>query len=250
MGTESYTDLSSGLLDDYDFTVTHAWFGQVEESDSDRTYLRLVGVATIDGEVEDEEHEDRFGIGNGWEVVDEGAAVEHASGKNRFNGSSGIGRFITSIVEAMGDDIGDFAARGDSNEAKSYEGVTFSMKRKNYHFTNTDGEKIEFSLPLATTVVLPDDKPKSKGRGKAAAKPATKTPAKTSGRGRGRGAKKLEGDALRDALVKMASDYDDDAFDQFVNDALEKYPHIEDDDELHADLLDDGDDGIFFAGGE
>ena len=80
---------ASGLLDDYQLTVAEAWFGTDDESEynQDRIYLFLRGEATVDGEVVEEEYRERYSVGNGWEVVDEGRAIEHGSGKNKTRDS-------------------------------------------------------------------------------------------------------------------------------------------------------------------
>jgi len=217
-----------GLLDDYDLQVEAAWFGPDEENDDDRIFLFLQGPAFQDGEEVDEEHRDRYSTGKGWEVVEEGEAVEHGSGRNKFHSAAGVGRLARTTV-GLGDDEAELLGeRGAPWEAKVWQGLTFHMVRREFSFKDSDGEVQEYRVPLPTAVSVTETKKKAKKGKKAESK-------KDSGGGE---------KALRRKLVKLAGDFDD--FEDYVDEALDKFPQVEEYDDLHADLLDE--DGLFAEG--
>jgi len=233
---------TSGLLDDFDLKVKNAWYGPDEESDNqEKIFLFLSGPAYQDGEEIDEEYSERFGTGKGWEVVDEGAAVEHGSGRNKFIRSSGVGRLIDTAV-GLGDDVAELlGSRGAPYEAKVFDGLTIHFERRVVSkWKNDDGDEIVWEMPLPTSIVA--TKSKVKGKGKAKGKGKGKGHAKASSSSKPKA--DVSEKALRRKLLKLADDYED--FDEFVDAALEAYPEVEDFDDLHADLLDE--DGIFSNG--
>lgn len=224
----------SGLLDHYQLPVKEAWFGQPEPdadgNQSERVYLFLMGDAVDEeGEVH-EDHVDRYGVGTGWEAVEEGQEVEHAS-KKQFNQNAGVGRLVTALAGLMAEDedLSDTirSTRPDPRKASAWVGLTLSQERQTFSFTSQDGETIEYSMPLPTAVEVTKAK---KGRGASKAKAS---------------AKKDDSDkaekALRRKLVKLAKDTakDDGDHDDFVDAALDEYPEVEDFDDLHADVLDE-----------
>ncbi|MEA2001569.1 MAG: hypothetical protein U9N84_06755 [Actinomycetota bacterium] len=226
---------TDGLLDNYDLKVMSAWFGPDEENDDDRIFLFLQGPAFQDGEEVEEDHRDRFGTGKGWEVMDEGAEVEHGSGRNKFNSATAVGRLVKAMV-ALGDDVAELlGARGAPYQAKVFTDLEIHFDRKvvSTWVDDDTGETVEWILPMPASVS--EIKAKKKGRAK------KKAPAKSKAKAKPTGEK-----ALRRKLIKLAGDHDE--FDEFVDAALDEYPDVEDYDDLHADLLDE--DGIFAEGNE
>lgn len=223
---------SSGLLDNYDLHVKEAWFGENEESDraDGAIYLFLQGEAYEDGELVEEDKTERFGTGKGWEVVEEGAAVEHASGRNRFNRNSGMGRVVTAITELGADTLTAMAERGAGPfEAKVFKDtiIHFGARHVVSEWITDEGEKMKWEMSLPESITF------GKAKGSAA---------KAKG-----GSKKAEADpadakatkALERKLVKAAKEFDEDDHEDFLESALDEFPEVEDFPDLHADLLDD-----------
>ena len=234
-------DQQSGLLDDYTLPVSEAWFGLDDESEreSDQIYLFIRGDASVDGKVVEEQYRERYSIGSGWEVADEGRTIEHGSGKHKPKRNSSHGRLVGAIVHLFdeNDDMATLETLADesgTNTAEFWESLTFAMERKAMKpFMNDDGEMQEWELPLPIKVVL--TKPKKKGGGK------------KSGSSKAKGGSKAKDKAtidpevkLRKRLVKLAATFDEDDHDEFATAAIEKYgDKLEAFDELHADVLDD-----------
>lgn len=257
MGRDSFKT-TSGFLEKYEHHVKVAWFGPNEDAEGERAddiFLHLVGPAVVDGDVEDDEYEARYRIGQGWEVVDEGAAVEHGSGRSLFNRNSQLGRFIDAIAELGDTEIDLLADRGDATEAKVYVDLIYDIERKNYGtWTPRDGDgearPIEVPVPIA---VRSADAPKARGRGASKAKAAaeeegdedeTPAPKPASRRRTATKATEEKSDAkaptaraltaLRKKLVALAGEWefepDDEeaAFTEFTSEALESFPQLND----------------------
>ena len=235
MGKEKTSwDTESGLLDDYDFVVKEAWFGTDEEVDDpdDRIFLFLRGEATVagDDDVTDDEHRERYSTGKNWEVVEEGTEVENATGKNRFNQNAGVGRLINALVNIDG--VAPYlASKGDAYEASTFEGLRMHMDRRVVsRWTGDDGEELEWELALPTSV-----KTKAKSKGKKSKKGGS---GKAS-RAKGKGSKP----SLRSDIVDFAAEFEEDEHDDFVDQVLDddvftRAEEIQEDDELHAEVLD------------
>lgn len=225
---------ASGLLDDFTLTVEEAWFGtdDMAEFNPDRIYLFLRGPAEVDGEVVEEEYRERYSIGNGWEVVEEGRAIEHGSGKNKPRRGSGHGWLVAHVVSAFEEDKDTLYDRVDefgTNEAGFWEGLVLTMERKVVsRFRNNDGEMQDYELPVPTAVEVAGGKSKAKAKGK--------SKAKSSGKAKGDDPEQK----LRKKLAKLAAKFDEDEHDEFVDTALEDFGDaLEEYDELHAEVLDE-----------
>ena len=230
MSTSSW-ETTSGLIDEARFKVEEAWFGPNEDSDRDaeKIYLNLRGEATFEGEVLDDEHTERYSTGKNWEVVEDGAEVENATGKNRFNENTGLGRFINALV-ACGDDVAEYLqAKGEAFEAATFEGLDMDMERMLVsEFESDDGETVKWYLLLPVAV-----KVKAK-KGKKSKKGGSGKAGKAKGKGKS---------SLRSDIVDFAKEFDEDEHDEFVDQILDvetfdNAEKIEDDDELHAEVLD------------
>ena len=230
MAEKTSWDTESGLLDDYDFVVKESWFGTDDEVDNpdDRIFLFLRGEAYEDGELSDDEHRERFSTGKNWEVVEDGAEVENATGKNRFNQNAGVGRFINALV-AIDGVAKALAAKGEAYEAATFNGLNMHMERKIVsRWTDSDtGEELEWALALPTSVEV---KAKSKSRKGGSGK---------AGRAKGKG----KTPSLRSDIIEFAAEFEDDEHDDFVDQVLDddvfaRAEEIQDDDELHAEVLD------------
>lgn len=236
MAEKTSWDTESGLLDEFRFEVSETWFGIDEEVDdpTDKVYLFLRGAAfDEDGELVDDEHRERYSTGKNWEVVEDGTEVENATGKNRFNQNAGIGRLINALVALGGDVAKALAKRGDAYEAATFNGITMEMERKLVSkWKGDDGEDLEWYLSLPNSVEFPKakgkkSKSKKGGSGKAS-------------RAKGKGSKKP---SLRSDIIDFAAEFDEDEHDDFVDQVLDdsvfaRAEEIQEDDELHAEVLD------------
>ncbi len=233
MPDASTWDTTSGLLDDFSLRVDEAWFGEDEENDDERIYLMLRGLAIDlddEGLAEEEDYRERFRVGQNWEVVDKGAGVENATGKQKFNKNSGVGRLIRSMVSDEGT-AEALAERGDANQAETYIGLTLHLERvEQTPFKNDDGDMVEWNILQASSVEFPKSKKKDKkGSG---------------GSGKADKGKKGTGSGLKKTVIAFAGQFADDEHTTFVEQVLDvdtfsAAPDIEDNDELHADVLDD-----------
>lgn len=220
----------SSLPEHIKFDVKSAWFGPNEESDfdPDKLHLWLEGDQTdLDSGTEEEDATLRYGIGSGWEVVEEGAEVEHESGRagKMFNESSGIGKVIAAMVKCDGA-MDLLADRPDPRVAANWVGLTFEMQRVvGWKFT-PEGEDEERTINISVPVAVSETKAAKKG----AKKGSKKAPAK-----------KKKVDDLREAVVEFASDFSKHS--DFVaavqdEDQFARADEVEEDDDLLVEVLD------------
>lgn len=127
--------LGDGLPDDFDGTITSAYFG------TDATYQSGEQVCLI-VEIESPELEKPerklYSVGKGWETQNKGTKVVHESGRDdkNFNKNTSIGRVITAIASDP-DSIAAFDAHGgDVNVAASWEGLKCHWERKEFGAMN------------------------------------------------------------------------------------------------------------------
>lgn len=236
-------DTTSGLLDGR-LEVEAAWFGINDDSEraGDKLYLHLEGTAyegNPDDGYSDEGEEEfivRLSIGNGWEVVEEGAEVEHGR-KNKFNNRTGMGRFLDSIkrLDDAADILSGLGERGEAYQAQTWEGLTIDIEHQNFPFTNDEGEEVDYFVPVVLGIGFPKAKKKGGGKkGKGGSGKASK----------GSKGKKSKGSAdpekkIRKALIKFGVEGKYEDHEDFVEDALEEFEEVMDFDELHADLMDE-----------
>ena len=230
-------DTSTGLLDNFDFKVDRAWFGEVEDSDSDRLYLFIEGTAVDDEDEEYEDHTERYSLGKGWEVIDDGDEVETASRNGVFNQSTGIGHLILSL-KALGEEETEYITdRGRPTKAKTFKGLRMHMVGRvvsEWEDVNNPGTMIRWSLNLPTTLKM--KKGKKKGKGKS-------SPSRKSSPSKSKSSSKSGSKELRGEVVEFAGEFENDEHDDFVNQVLDddifpKADKITDNDELHAEVLD------------
>ncbi len=231
---KSSWDTETGLLDDYDFVVEEAWFGEDEESDNpdDRIFLFLRGKAVDEDGEEYEDHRERYSTGKSWDVVEDGAEVEKATGKNTFNQNAGLGRLIDALV-GLGDAEAEYlGSRGEAYEAATFEGLEMHMLGRVVSTwpDEDDPDKINvwnLNLPDELTIPKPKKAKAKGGKGKASRS----------------GTKKPKASGLRAEIVTFAGEFEDDEHDEFVDqvldsDVFDNADKIVDDDELHAEVLD------------
>lgn len=95
MAFEDDFGLSSGIRDDYDATITHAYFEQDTKIQGAPLYL-YCNLTDTDGETETP----RYGVGSGWVTHDQGASIERTADARgtKINNGSGYGKLINAIT--------------------------------------------------------------------------------------------------------------------------------------------------------
>ncbi len=217
-------DFTSGLPEHFSIDAENTWF---EEGDYG-TSLHIEGrLEDFDSGEVDDEGEVRLSIGRGYEVVDEGQAVEHPTGR-AFNRSSTLVKTITTNE----DFLETIQAKGEAFEAPTFAGFRYTLRRvQGETFKTDDGEERQRQwYEIEDFEELGKGK---KGKGKSSAKSGGKAKAKSGGKGKDNGSGKI-----RAKLVKLAAKYED--HDDFVEAAQEEFEdELDADDELNAAVLDE-----------
>lgn len=263
-------ETTSGLIDEYILTLEEVWFSKPPNyMEGKQTVLQVRGEA-VDPEDEDEvlddEKENFYSLGDGWEPDDGGESATHGAGKTKLNENSSMGKLIRAVV-GLGDDvIAELKSRGETTEASTWRGLRFRFERTEFKFKDRKtGEEREYFVDLPVEFLGIDEdvdtgkktKPKSK----------TKTSTKTSGKSSGtRRTKKSEDeeeaseapkrrrrkaepkdepeeadDDLRDEVIQFAAQWEDhDAFMETVldPDEFDRAEDVQGDEELLNEVLD------------
>lgn len=246
-------DTTSGLLDDYRFDIEEAWFGGHEKIQSGKVcLLQARGTAYQEGEVVDDDHLVMYSCGDGWDAGKGGRIATHKSGKTRFTNASNMGKLIDAVAGLGPDIIEELKQRGETFEADTWEGLSFQIERKQYHYKDREtGEDREYEVPLPVEflgLVSDDDeeeeeeapKPKPKGRSKKA--PAKKPAPKKKTPPKKKADDDEEEDELFDAVVEFATGYENHeefVADVFDEDVFELADDLREDEELAEDVLDE-----------
>lgn len=245
---------SSGLLDDFDFSIEEAWFG-THEKFPDTTLLSLRGIAEqeVDGElvVVDDEHTLLYSLGDGWEIANGGREATHTAGRTTFTNNSNMGRLIDAVVALGGEALKELASRGESYEADTWQGLRFHIDRKQFSYRDRETqEQRQYEVPLPSEFLGTFDpeeeaKPKAKAAGKSRSRAKAKAePAEEEAEAPApkRRRKKSGDSALFTALVAFASEYEDHSDfveDVFDADEFDQVEELQADEELAADVLDE-----------
>lgn len=217
-GNTNAWSTTSGLAESYTAEVEDAYFDydpEYRDGDIPQLYLELGNVTTEDEVDLDDTQTQRFGTGNGWEVVDNGGAVEHESGRNKqFHEKTRLGILINRVVEIGAVDA--IAERGTPQEAGVWKGLKIKFERHTEDYGKIDGEevKVDFMLPVEIVAEGGGSKSKAKGGNK----------------------------ALVAKLTKLAKNSDD--HDTFLDAALE-IDGVTEDDDLFEQVSDDSDAGFY-----
>lgn len=264
MGREAFKT-SSGLLDNYDFWSSEAWFAKDSRFGGGRDpLLHIRGQAIIDGEVVNEEETLLYGCGQGWEINNGGQSVSHPSGKVNFSNASNLGKLLDALG-ALGDEpLDTMAEKGNPGDADVYVGIGVHIERKEYTFRDRETKqetKFEVPLPVAFLGFAETEEASAPAPAKAspaakkaapakpaapAAKKATAPAKKASApvkKGATKPAPEPAEDDLRTAVVEYARIYDATEHAQFVDAVYdaEYFPRVEElqmDEELAAEVLD------------
>lgn len=217
---------SSGLLDEFTATVESSKFAtdvNYRDGQVPRLEWDLVRVENDEDVQVEEPMTEKFGVGNGYVVIDDGAGVEREDGntKRKFNKKSRYGEIIDRVVkntDGAFDGLLDLVQeRGTPNEAEVWVGLRFEFSRVNASFRNDDDELIEYDY------ILPS---KFLGVDQDVAQPTGK-----SGAG-----------SLREQVEQVARDSSD--YEEFVSKAL-AVKGVTSDKELVAAISDESDDGLY-----
>lgn len=203
---------STGLLDDCDITITKAEFNYDAQYDNGETLIMI-----MEGTSNHEAYEDFtqfFSIGAGWDTEDNGATVV---GKDAFNSNSQYARFFLAAIDLAGDAL---TGRGFPDNASIWTGLKFHVNRATVDYGGEIGEK-QVLLPTAFLGV-------DSGKAEAPAPAATPEPT---------GASNGTNAALRAKLMATAMASSD--HDAFLETVMEKYPEVQEDDDLFAAIVDE-----------
>lgn len=160
MPTDAW-DLSSGLVDTFDGTVTDAWFTFDDSYNNGETcVLKLVVKADNPGTFPGENTTTiLYPLGKGWDIADKGVKCEHESGKQQnFHKNSGMGLLINAAR-----DIGlvDKWREQDATpfDARIWIGVHCEWHNTEFTFTTKDGEERSYYRMLPRTLLGGDTGP-------------------------------------------------------------------------------------------
>lgn len=225
MSTKELTDnlnawaTDDGFVESYEGTIEEARFDydpEYRDGETPQLYLELDNVTTEEDVDLDDTATLRFGVGNGWEVVDNGSAVERDDGKNKgFHPKTRVGILIDRLIEIGA--VEAIAARGLPTEAKVWEGLRFRFERHTEDYGQIDGENVKVDFMLPAELIGEESKASSNGNG--------------SGN-----------KAVRAKLVKLAKNAA--SHDDFLDAALD-IDGVTDDDELFAAVSDDSEAGFY-----
>jgi hypothetical protein len=219
---DSWT-LSSGLPDDFDFHITGAAFGYRQEYMDGEVPLLI-----WEGESPDEDVESIiWPCGQGWEVVKEGAEVQHPK-RNRFVKTSMMGKLISRVVNELGVDM---RSRGLATRADVWKGLGFHMKREEIEYGSgileDRGGKTTHLMPVAVLE-------KTRAKGKTAASEATSREAEAK-------SEKSSSELTMKKLAALATRLSREEWQKKAMDM----PDVVENDDLLSRVLDDSEEGLY-----
>jgi hypothetical protein len=149
MGTKWSTELELGVLDNYDFTITKAYFAPDQGyADGDVLLLQLYGKTN---DPEYPETHIWLPLGKGWKSTDGGKTARHQSGDETrfFTKSSLIGTWIKRMIVDFGmEPVLEESGRDDPRVAASWVGLKFRIKRETVTYEGLDSSGPK-SMPVA-----------------------------------------------------------------------------------------------------
>lgn len=140
----SMWELSSGLpLDGARVHCTEATFTYNQEYSADAVVLDLTWQPWDGTDDDGEAKHQLYSVGKKWEPANEGASVQHESGKRQmFNNQTNIGKLIHSYLEARGDgDVAEgmkavISEGGEPDQAEFWIGLDVTLKSIPYKTQN------------------------------------------------------------------------------------------------------------------
>lgn len=135
-------ETETGLLDEYQGTITRSWFATDARYNDGNTIMLHWEIATNDPEFP--EVTEKFPCGSGWDSRDGGKTIAHELGKVKFNKNSIYGRIVDRLTKADGslhDALTTIKGRGRPTSADIWEGLTFHFKREEHNYGGDIGVK-------------------------------------------------------------------------------------------------------------
>ena len=135
-------ETETGLLDEYQGTVTRAWFATDARYNDGNTVMLHLEIATNDQEFP--EVTEKFPCGSGWDSRDGGETIEHEAGKQKFNKNSIYGKIVDRVTKPDGvlhDAFTTIKGRGRPTKAGIWEGLTFQFKREEFNYGGDIGTR-------------------------------------------------------------------------------------------------------------
>lgn len=178
-------------------------------------------VFILEGDCDHELWQDTiiYSIGASWDTEDNNIVTSDTL--EGFRQGTNYARFFRAVLDTEAADI--VMERGDASDegpadASIYEGLIFEFERQQYTST-FDGETTERYILLPTKFLGEVGKKKKKG-----------------GKGKSDSAK-VTAKTLRPKIKKLSKKFDD--HDDFVEAVLDKFPEVEDMEDLYDDVLDE-----------
>lgn len=214
------TEFETGLIDDFDFTITNAFFAPDAKYNNGDTLLLQWEGSTDNPDLPTTHC--WFPLGKGWASTDGGKSIAHDSGKDRyFNKNSLMAKLITRCVDDFGlQDL--LAERGGPFEAVVWNGLTFHMKNVPVEF----GKGLDPTTKLMPVAFIG-------AAGAASAAPSNGTVSQSNGNGNGSTAS----DAVRNKVVAIFKTAPDFATAQ--DKVLSSVEGVTDDDALLNSIMDE-----------
>lgn len=136
--------LSSGLIDDFDATISEAYFGYDEKYNDGSTVLLILECTTDDLDRPTETL--KLSTGTGWVIENQGRNIVSENGKPRsFNKNSVVGGFLASALNVGAGEL--MRSKGTPMEAATWRGLSFHFNR--VMVAGFDGSEKERLLPTA-----------------------------------------------------------------------------------------------------
>jgi hypothetical protein len=244
-GTPDPWETTTGLLEEFDFEAKDGWFGFDDTYNEGKSLLfKLRGIATIDGEIEDDEHVLRYGCGDGWQDAKGGDEAKHKAGANQFNNKTAMGYLIDRFKELGAVDM--LRERGKPTQAATFAGLNMHMKREAVNtFTpkgQTEAVTQYVTLPTEILEAVKATKAKaSSARSRRAKKDEDEEEEEEAPKPTRTRKPRAKKKTLRDEVVEFAADFD--SHEDFVSavfdpDEFDKAEEAEEDEELAEEILD------------
>lgn len=136
--TEEHDDwqTGSGLLSNYDGTVTNAWFSTDVDYQQGKQLLLFLEMTAIDEDgTEIEGHVERYSPGADWASYDGGESMEHPQGgKRKINNQSQYGKLIDAALTAGGAET--LRSRGSAKSAGVWVGTKWHFDEVSTTYAN------------------------------------------------------------------------------------------------------------------
>jgi len=229
-------ETATGFADDFDFYIDRARFGFNSQYMGGTVPLLIWEGHSPDAE---DVTEVSFPIGSGWNVVANGARIEHEEGKKKIVRTSVYGHLIERVIREL---RVESLESGSPLEAATWVGYGFHLKREKLEYK---GLKREGDKEVVTERLMPVALIAEPGKTTGNKKTTSENASPKSPSGEKSSPKSEEGQAipslLKARLIKLAKANERSAFQV----AAMEIPEVTEDDVLLANILDDGPEGFW-----